>query len=499
VHKAHYHFQPTNTAHTIIHTDAWGHEEATAGLLYISHVPPGVSVRNQVDGYDLTLDNISALPDEDYLPPFQSFSYRVIFYYSPWRTSEDFWKTEGKYWSKDVDRFANPSAKMHEAVQQIVAPGDNDEQKLQKIYAAVMKLENTNFTREHTTTENKAEGLRVKNADDIWEQKRGSDDAITRLFIALCRAAGFKAYAMIVVDRDRNVLQQSYLDWSQLNDEVAIVEVGGKEIFFDPGQRYCEYGKLQWKHTWASGLRQTGKGTDFATTPGINYKESRTERYATLKLGPDGKVSGFITFTMNGTEALRWRQAALRSDQDEVKKDFEDELQATMPPGVQVKTNHFIGLDEPSSKLMVQVDVSGSLGTATGKRIFLPAVFFEAGAKPLFAKSKRENVVDLRYPYTVIDQLTLELPAGMSVESVPEPASIPFSTFAAYGAKFVAKGNVYGYGRQMMLGVPFFKAEAYSDLRGFFQKTSAEDQSQVVLKMDTTATATQPVASGKGK
>ena len=495
IHKAHYHFRPTKTGHTILATDAWGHQEPTAGLMYSTELPQGVAMRNGLDGYDLTVENIPAMPDEDYMPPFRSFSYRVIFYYSPWRTGDEFWKTEGKYWSKDVDRFAEPSAKIHDALQQIVAVGDSDQQKLEKIYAAVMKLENTSFTREHTAAENKAEGLRIKNAADIWEQKRGSDDAITRLFIALCRAAGFKAYGVIVVDRDRNVLQQGYMNWDQMDDELAVVSVAGKDQYFDPGQRYCEFGKLHWKHTWASGLRQSDKGPVFVTTPGLDYKESRTDRYADLKLEPDGKVSGTITITMIGTDALRWRQEILRTDLDQAKKEFEDELQADMPSGVSVKTNHFLGESDFTSRFMALVDVSGSLGTATGKRVFMPAVFFEAGAKPLFPSSKRENPVDLHYPYSVFDQFTLHLPPGMSVESLPQSATVNFASFGAYATKYVTKTSDYAYGRQMLVGTPFYKKEEYADLRGFFQKTSAQDQSQLVLKMESVTAQ----SSGKGQ
>ena len=50
-------------------------------------------------------------------------------------------------------------------MQQIVSPGDTDQQKVEKIYAAIMKLENTSFTRTHSAQENKAEGIKVKNAD----------------------------------------------------------------------------------------------------------------------------------------------------------------------------------------------------------------------------------------------------------------------------------------------------------------------------------------------
>ena len=495
VHKAHYHFSPTKSSVTIIHTEH-GHQDVVNSLGYTFSLPSGGKVMEVRDGYDLNVENIPALPDEDFMPPFRSLSYRVIFYYSPWRTADEYWRNQGKYWSKDFDHFANPSGKIHGAVQQIVSPGDTDQQKVEKIYAAIMKLENTSFTRTHSAEENKAEGLKVKNADDIWEQKRGTADEITRLFIAMVRASGLKAYGMTVVDRDKNVLQTGYLDWDQLDDELAIVPIGGKEIFFDPGQRYCEFGKLHWKHTMANGVRQTDNGTLIAITPPLTYKDNQTDRIADLGLDPDGKLHGFIRLTMTGTEALSWRHAALESDEEEVKKDFEDDLRRRMPPGVEIKTNHFVGLTDYSAPLLVQVDVSGTLGTSTGKRVFLPAVFFEASAKPLFVQEKRENPIDLHYPFTVHDQVTLALPPGMTAESVPKENSVPFSPFADYIAKFAMQGNTYAYGRLLRLANPFYKVTEYSDLRSFYQKTNADDQVQVVLKAGAAPT-TAAVPSGK--
>ena len=497
VHRAHYHFIPTNTSRTIVHKER-GHEDVANVLMYSWSLPAGVKVAEGRDGYDLTVENIAALPNEDYMPPFRSFSYRVIFYYTPWRTPEEYWKNQGKYWSKDVDKFANPSGKIHAAVDQIVAPGDTDQKKVEKIYDETMKIENTSFTRTHSAEENKAEGVKVKSAEDIWEQKRGSSEEITRLFIAMVRAAGLKSYAMIVVNRDNNVLLKDFLDWNQLDDELAIVSIGGKEVFLDPGERYCEFGKLHWKHTWVNGVRQVDGGTQIASTPGLSLEDNRVDRYAELTLDPDGKVHGIIRINMTGTDALRWRQVALRDDKEEAKKAFDDYLQPRMPPGVEAKTNHFIGLTEYKNPLMAQVDVSGSLGTSTGKRVFLPAVFFEGGAKPLFAQEKRENAVDLHYPYMVHDQFTLTLPPNLAAESVPKDSNVKFAPNADYIAKFAVNGNTYAYGRLMRLGNAFYTVTEYPQLRGFYQKANAEDQAQLVLQAGATpVVAAAPAGNSK--
>lgn len=498
--KAHYHFVPTT--HELTSTDALGHENTVNALLYSPMLPPGVKVREGTDGFDLTVENIPAIPHEDYLPPFGSLTYRLIFYYSPFRTSDEYWKTEGKYWSKDFDRFANPSGKIRAAVNGIVSSGDNDDTKVQKIYAAIMKLDNTSFTREHSVAENKAEGLKVKTAEDIWTQQRGNDDEITRLFVAMVRAAGLRAYGARVVNRDENIFVRSYLTLNQLDDDLAIVDMGGKEVYFDPGQRYCEFGKLSWKHTWATGVRQTGDGTGIFTTPGMAYKENGTERTGQLTLDPTGEVHGTIRETMTGAAALRWRQAALLGDEAGVKKQFEESIQKSMPPGVQVKTNHFVGLTDYTNPLMVVADVSGTLGTQTGKHLFLPAVFFEAGNASLFAETHRENPVDLNYPYMVHDEFVLTVPPNVTVDSLPTGGDIPFVPNADYVVKFVSQGNTIKYGRLLRVANMAYTAAEYPALRDFFQKLNADDQEQVALKIapvPVEAPATAAAASPSGK
>ncbi|MFZ0662448.1 MAG: DUF3857 and transglutaminase domain-containing protein [Acidobacteriaceae bacterium] len=503
VEKAHYHFLPShdlNGGSVYITTHENGHDNVANILLYTYILPPGVKVREGVDGYDLTVENIPAMPKGDYLPPFKSLAYRLTFYYSPFRTTAEYWKTEGKYWSKDFDHFADPSGKIRAAVNGITAPGDTDEQKVEKIYDAVMQLDNTSFTRQHSAAENKAEGVKIKNAEDVWEQKRGYDDQITRLFVAMVRAAGLKAYGAIVVDRDKNVFEPDFLSWDQLDDELAIVSIDGKEILFDPGPRYCEFDKLHWKHTWASGLRQSDKGVEMFSTPAPNYKDDSLTRVARLALSPTGQVTGRIYENMTGAQALAWRQAALRGDVTGIKKQFDDELQRSMPSGAQVKVDHFVGLTDFTHPLMAVVNVSGTLGTTTGRHVFLPAVFFEAGNPPLFAKTHRENPVDMGYPYMVSDDFQLTLPPNLTVESLPKGGDIPFAPNADYLTKFVSSPHTYGYGRLLRVASVLYKATEYPALRDFFQKVSASDQSQVALQMvpvAVSASVTAPAAAGK--
>jgi hypothetical protein len=306
----------------------------------------------------------------------------------------------------------------------------------------------------------------------------------------MARAAGLKAWAMAVTERNRALFNGGWLDWSQLEDEIAIVNVGGKEVFFDPGQRYCEFGKLHWVHTQLPGIRQSDSGPALMTSPGATYQDNQMLRTADLTLSADGTLKGAVRISMGGAEALRWRQEALKTDEQEVKRDFEAMLQGQVPNGVEIKTNHFVGLTDNTTALLVVLDVSGSLGTRTGKRVFLPSAFFEAREKTLFAAGKRENPVDLHYPYITQDKVDLALAPGLAIESLPKGASIPIPQMALYKADYSNAGSTYHQERVMAMGNTLYKATDYPQLREFFQKTGAQDQEQVVLKRAPEGSAT---------
>jgi Domain of Unknown Function with PDB structure (DUF3857)/Transglutaminase-like superfamily len=476
--KAHFFFLPSERALED------GHGGVVQGQLsYAAELPPGAKVvyAPSNKSYSLDVEKIPAYPEEDYMPPMRSYSYRALFYYTVARTTDEYWANEGKYWSKNVDRFMD-SGKLSSIAAGMVSPSDTPVQKLQKIYGAVMTVENTAFTREHSGEEDKALGVKIKTAADIWAQKRGNRDEITRLFVGLARAAGFKAYVAYVTNRDYHLFVPNFLDMSQLDDEIAIVEVAGKETFFDPGERYAEFGSLHWKHAATQGIRQTEKGTVVFLTPSPMYQTTNVIRVANLEIKPDGKVSGVIRIALNGAAALRWREFALSNGEDALKQQFTETVQAQVPAGIEVKVDHFLGLTDWNTNLMAMLSVAGSMGTSTGKRVFLPATFFESTSHPLFALEKRTEPIDLNYPYIAQDTVEIKLPAAFDIESLPKDTefSDPQNTF--YRAKFTHGPGALKSARVLVVGNVVYKADEYPQLKDFYQKVNAKDKEPAVLQ-----------------
>ncbi len=97
---------------------------------------------------ELELKDIPAFVEEDYAPPPAMMKMRVNFYYGTEKMAkpQEFWKDEGKFWNKDIEKFAGHSGAVAATVGKITSPADTPEQKARKIYAYVQKVKNLNYT-----------------------------------------------------------------------------------------------------------------------------------------------------------------------------------------------------------------------------------------------------------------------------------------------------------------------------------------------------------------
>jgi transglutaminase-like putative cysteine protease len=495
VHKAHYQFTPERSftpgaqvASSIVLTDSKG--RAVNSLIWWSKLPNGVTIQTNAAGfYFVDVTDTPPKPDEEYMPPIESFLYKVFFYYKSASTAQDFWVGEAKDWSKDADRFAEQSKTIREAVAGLIAPGDSELVRAQKIYKAVEALDNTDYSRKKGESELKQLNLKeAKHAEDTWKQKSGSSEDIALLYLAMVRAAGLTAYAEKVVARDQGVFDVTYMNVNQLNDTVVLVAIDGKGVLVDPGEKMAPFQTLNWRHSEAGGLRQSGQGPGYQATPPQPYTINSTMRTADIFLDGHGGVTGTIRVVMSGQAALHWRQAALRNDEKEVKKQFDEELESLVPDGVEAHVDHFLGMDDPETNLMAIVKTQGTLGTATSKRVLLPGFFFEApGNTPFVSQEKRQEAVDMHYGDQISEEVVYHLPDGVTVEGAPADGKIPWTGHAALVTKTVSTPGQIVVSRTLARAFSQAKPEEYQDLRGFYQKVAASDQQKLVLSVSAPA------------
>jgi hypothetical protein len=455
-------------------------------------LPKDVALKNpRPETMQLEMTNIPAYEEEEFSPPSEMMKMRVYFYYgdSKMLKPQEFWKEQGKYWDKEVEKLIGHSSAVAKAAQEATSASDTSEQKVRKVYALVQKMNNLSYQDRNLMEVLADERKANATAEQVLQAKTGTHDQLARLFVALVRSLNVPAYVMRVATREDTFFQSNMPEWSQLNSEIAIVNLDGKEVFLDPGAPLCPFGLLEWKRTMVEGMRQkAGGSTELVETREPTYADAMKQRIAELKLEPDGRLTGRVVLLWMGQEALQHRIAGAQTDEAGHKKAAEDELKALLPGSAVVKLDSLSNWDDPEKPLRAgfTVELPGYAVT-TGKRLLLPSELFER--KQPFVHAERKTPLYFEYPYRVIEKVQITLPPEVQVESLPqsEPAQ---TDFAICKVQRKVNGNTLEILRDFALGGISFPVAEYPKLKSFFEKVHANDEEQIALR-------TTPAAAGK--
>jgi len=443
--------------------------------------------------YVLEVENVPAYREEEFMPPEDATRSRIHFYYGVGGlpSSEGYWSSIARVRTEDIERFLDKRKAMENEVRSIISPGDSDLGKLQKIYARAQQVRFLSFEYEKTDKERKKENIHEnKNVEDVLKHNYANANEANLLFIGLARAAGFSAWPVAVSDRANTLFDREYPNAGQLNALVVGVHVGSKDLFLDPATLFCPFGLLPWGENGTKGISLGGTSTLFAATAGPQSSEAIVRREVKAQLDKDGNVDGTIHVVFSGQEALIRRLGAYQTDEAGRKKELEDEVKGWLPMGATVALTSSPEWEKAAETLEAQFSLKvPNVVTRAGHRRVLPLTICQGGAKYPFESSQRIHPVYFSYPYQEIDQVTLQLPGGYEVESVPEGRKVN-AAFATYNTSYQKKAETVEFERRMAMEGIWFRTEYYSSLRAFYRSVRSGDEDQIVLK-------TQEVAAKK--
>jgi hypothetical protein len=433
----------------------------------------------------MSSDNIPAFQTEDFMPPENELKYRVDFIYNeeaPEMDMNKFWTKFGKKQNDRAESFTGKRKAMEQAVAQIVSPDDAPELKLRKIYARTQKLRNLSYQAQLSEQEAKREKIKLpSSAEEVLKLGYGNGWAVTWTFLALVRGAGFEASPCLVASRNEYFFRKERLNSSELNTNVVLVQVAGKELYLDPGAAFTPYGLLPWTETGVQGLKLDKDGGKWIVTTIPDSDASRIERKAQMKLAEDGSLDGTVKLTITGLAAQARRLEEREEDATERKKYLEDELKDAIPAGSEVELKSIPDWTSSEAPLEgeFRVSVPGWL-SAAGRKALLPAGLFTAPEKHLFEHTDRVYPVYYHYSFKKVDDVQIELPAGWKAEELPKPFDRDAKA-AEFKWSVQNEGNALHLLREIRSDVLLIQKDLYPVLRGFYQTVRTEDDQQIVL------------------
>jgi len=269
----------------------------------------------------------------------------------------------------------------------------------------------------------------------------------------------------------------------QLNSLVAEVIVGSKPRFLDPATMYCPDQFLPWEETDAGGIRVDSFATKLETTPLPESKDAVTRRTAEFHLDAEGNLDGKLSVSYEGQEALRRRLKAIDQDETERRKELEDEVQHLLAQGGSAKLLSTEGWTASGAPLKAQFEIQvPSFASRAGQRLMMPVAIFHSSGQHPFASTRRVNPVYFDYPTESYEEVKLELPPGLEIESLPSTTRIEKGP-TVYESSSARQGNVLQLKRTLKMTVYYVPTDRYSVLKQFYEQIRAGDEQQAVLKL----------------
>jgi hypothetical protein len=453
-------------------------------LVSYKGLPAGKKPTDVGDHFELEIENIAAYEEEPYAPPEDCVKPIVIFYYSDPTVMDSgaFWNKTARLLGESIEDFLTDRAALHEAAQQAAAGAATPEEKLRKLYARAQQVRNLTFE-PHKPEQEERELRDNRSSIDVLNNGYGRRDDINRFFVSLARAAGFEANVVRIGDRAEWFLSKNLPLRSQLNNEVAMVKVGGKDVLLDPATPFAPYGMLSWEKTSVSGIKIVRKpdAAEWIEIPQDRPDAAQIKRVARLRIDGD-TLKGTAVVTYLGHDAMSVRHAQRNHDEDSAKKAIEETVKNWFFNGSSVKLTKLTGLRGIEEPLVAEFDVElPSTGAVTGSRAIVPMAVFSAAERSPLSSERRKNDLYFHYQYRVDDDVTLDVPAGYAVEAMPSPHDVDIGGLT-FNVQYGRTPSSVHLTRNLSVKTVKIDVAQYPAARNFFKQVVTADQEQLVLK-----------------
>lgn len=492
---------PARLVHYKIKMDGY----IAGSLACISFACPNPELKEDKHGYyNFEMRDLPAQKEEAFPLPAINSQPVVVLYLSERSpgTPQEYWKKRAVQFHDYLDNEAGNSRAARTTLSAIIAPDDDLEAKLHKIYDyCCTKIINRNRDSVSLTSEQKKKLKDNENASDTLKQGNGTSYDINLAFAALARAAG--AEVRLALCNDRNFMLYSTKIGApfMLSDIVVGIRTSDHWRFFDPGSTYLPFGRLAWNNSDTNALLSGPKEGELIPTEGPPAEFSTRNRIGRFTLDTDGVLEGDVTVTYSGLYAAEVRNEVDSLTPEERTKDLRERLQATLKLA-EVTNVAFENITDfhADPKVTYHLRVP-EYAERTGSRLFVQPAVFQKNLQPVFDSPTRSGMVLLHYRNTEIEDITLQPPAGYALEAASSPGKLELGAFATYSADIgvYKKSGKIKYTRKFAVNALAVPQTSYPALKEAYDQIHAKDNQVLAFKLSPPAAATSGETAAPGE
>lgn len=309
-----------------------------------------------------------------------------------------------------------------------------------------------------------------------FKNKTGNVAEINLMLTAMLRYAGISANLVLVSTRSNGIA--FFPNRSAYNYVIAAVEVNDGLILLDATEQYSLPNVLPLRDlNWFGRLiRKDGTSTNVNLVP-ESFSNENINLLATLS--SNGEINGKVRRDLTNQNALTFRQKNIG-----VNKDNYLEMLENKNNKIEV-SDYVIENETTLSKPIVEKYAFKSTNDVEiiGDKLYVsPLLFFSQKTNP-FTQETREYPVDFGFPTQTKYNITIEMPEGYTVESLPAPINLGTENkLGGFKCNFVTVGNKIQIAVTTEINEAIVSPDYYVIIKDFFQKMNDKQNEKIILK-----------------
>ncbi len=379
------------------------------------------------------------------------------------------WETVAKkiYESDDFGPELSKTGYFEEDLKPIFAGVSSRDEKIAAIFNFVKSKVKWNETNGYTCDDG------VKTA---YKNKTGNVAEINLMLTAMLRYAGIEANPVLVSTRSNGIA--IFPNRSAFNYVIAAVEIENDFILLDATEKYSSPNVLPLRDlNWFGRLiRKNGTSTQVELSPKIQSKDIVNLMY---NLKTDGSIEGKIRHQISDHKAFAFRQKYVDLTSEAYLEKFE-----TSHKNIEVsdyKRENNTENDKPILETYLFKDTKSL--EIIGDKMYLSPMIFESVSQNPFKQEKREYPVDFGYPMLDKYSISINIPEGYVVETLPIAASLAMpENIGTFKYLISNTGNVIQLQISTEINTAIVPSDYYESLKEFFKRMIEKQNEKIVLK-----------------
>jgi len=424
---------------------------------------------------EFNMHNVPALKEEKYVNNINNYraaiNYELRYVNFPQQPIKSFtttWDNVVKtiYDSPNFGRQLENSSYFKNALTSILTNTASDVEKMNAIYFFVQQHMNWNGYYSKYTDKG------VKNA---YKEQTGNVADINLMLVSMLRGAGLQSYPVLVSTKNNGV--PLFPTREGFNYVIASVEINDAIVLLDATNKYAEPDIIPNRAlNWLGRLIK--KDGSSISIPLSAKMQSYETNMIQATLHSDGSLAGMMRTVYSDYNAYNYRNAYNELSED----DYLDKLE-NRNNGMEI-SNFTIENKKELGKLITEKFEFAAENQADviGEKIYFSPTLFKTTSENPFRLETRNYPIDFGYPWAEKLLVSVKIPEGYKVESIPDPLAVSLPNDAGSFKYFIQNTPA-----EVKITVNFnmnsaiIGAQDYSALKELYRLLVEKETEKVVL------------------